>query len=179
MSSSLVAERYAKALFRLSEADHTNTDKVLHFLEFAAELFKVEDFRKILKSPVIPSDVKVAVLDYAINKTNVGDIGKKFTDQIAAAGRVDLFPQIFEVYHRLVNEQRGVAHALVTSAEVLAPTLLTELEKELSTVFSKKLTLENKVNKDLLGGFVVEVGNFAIDMSVKAKLEALAEQAQL
>ena len=179
MSSNLIATRYAKAILTLSETDSSSTDKILKFLEFVAELFKEPEIKKILKSPVIAGDVKAAVLKYAIEKTNAGETAHKFADQIIAASRVALCPQIFEALSKLVDERRGVAKATVTSAERLDNESVPAIEKNLSSVFGKKLTIENKVDTSLLGGFVVEVGNYVIDMSVKAKLEALAEYAQL
>ena len=179
MSANLVASRYARALLKIAEDDAGKTDKLVMFLQGASGLFESEDFRKVLRSPVVPGDLKLSILSYIAEKLNSGDSAKKFAEQLVNAGRVGVIPQIFEEFVRLVNERRGIATAIVTSAEQLSAGFIPELEVALSKVFSKKLTVENKVNKDLLGGFVVEVGNYAIDMSVKTKLEALAEHAQL
>lgn len=178
MSNNLIANRYAKALLGIAGKDAGAADRFANFLATAAELFNIPESKKILRSPVMPADIKRGLLTFAIEKSNGGAEATKFAEQLIAAGRVGILPEISDSFHKMLDESRGVAHAVVTTAEPLSADLRGELEKNLSSVFKKKLTLDNKVNRKILGGLVVEVGNFAIDMSVKAKLESLAESAQ-
>ncbi len=178
MSSNLIANRYAKALLSIAGKDSATADRFANFLEAAAELFLIPESKKILKSPVMPAEIKRALLSLAVEKSNGGAEATRFFEQLITAGRVAIFPEISAAYRGMLDESRGVAHAVVTTAEPMDPNAKSDLEKTLSGVFKKKLTLDNKVDQKILGGLVVEVGNFAIDMSVKAKLETVAESAQ-
>jgi F-type H+-transporting ATPase subunit delta len=178
MSVNLIANRYAKALFSLSSTDSKKAETYAEFLKTAASLFDIPESKKILKSPVMPSEVKKDLLNYARTKSQVGPEIEHFCDQLVSAGRVNLIPEISDSYSQMLDTQNGVAHAVVTTAEKLNDQESTELQKSLNSVFNKKLTIENKVNQKILGGVIVNVGNFAIDLSVKAKLEALSECAQ-
>lgn len=178
MSANLIANRYAKALLALAGDDAQKASQTEAFLAGAASLFEVVETRKVLKSPVMPVDVKRAVLKHVADKTSAGDAAERFSEQLLSAGRVGILPEIYNAYRRMLDEKRGVAHATVTTAEALEPATRTSLQETLSKVFKKNLTIDNKVDRKVLGGLVVEVGNFAIDLSVKAKLASLAEHAQ-
>ena len=65
---------------------------------------------------------------------------------------------------------------IVYSVYVLEEALLTELEQALSEKYSYKITLENKIDSSLIQGIKVEIDNFVIDGSIKAKLASLKEQ---
>ena len=51
-----------------------------------------------------------------------------------------------------------------------------ELETELSKKYNKNVTLENKVDKNVLGGVLVRLGNTQIDGSVKTRLNNIKDQ---
>ncbi|HRG11446.1 MAG TPA: F0F1 ATP synthase subunit delta, partial [Cyclobacteriaceae bacterium] len=72
------------------------------------------------------------------------------------------------------NDFKGIGKASVTTTQPLDAKLRSEIEllvKELS--HKKEVELEEKVDKDMIGGFVLNVGDRQIDASVKSKLKAL------
>lgn len=178
MSGNLIANRYAKALLGAAGTSNEEANKLASFLAAGAELFEVPEIKKVLKSPVMPGDVKEAVLNYVAEKALAGKMAQHFVSELVAAGRVDLLPDISAAFHTMLDEIRGVAHATVTTVVSLSDAEKTSLQETLSKVFKKNLTVDNKVSPKILGGLVVEVGNFALDLSVKAKLDQLAEHAQ-
>ena len=48
-----------------------------------------------------------------------------------------------------------------------------ELETELSKKYNKNVTLENKVDKNVLGGVLVRLGNTEIDGTIRTRLNGL------
>lgn len=178
MSANLIANRYAKALLSLAKNDHAKADQFSKFLEVSSELFHITEARKVLKSPVMPAAVKKDLLQFAGERAGAGPEVGQFITELLTAGRVGIIPEIHDSYRRLLDEERGIAHAKVTTADPLDAGTSGRLQETLSKVFNKKLTIDNKVDPKVLGGLVVEVGNFALDLSVKAKLDTLAEHAQ-
>ena len=65
----------------------------------------------------------------------------------------------------MLADKRGLATAITITSEPMSETLKADLGKSLEKVFSKKITLRNEVDKSLLGGVVVKVGNYTIDLS--------------
>jgi F-type H+-transporting ATPase subunit delta len=178
MSANLIANRYAKALLAQAGSDSELADQYGKFLETAASLFDVEEFSKVLKSPVMPPDLKKKLLMYAKDKSGAGDEIEKFCDVIVSSGRVSIVPEIKDGFLTLLNDRKGIAHAVVTTAQKLSDLETSQVKETLANLFKKKLTVENKIDQKILGGLVVEVGNYALDMSVKAKLNALSDYAQ-
>ncbi len=179
MASNQIASRYAKALLKIAGSDQSKANGFGSFLQAANQLFAIEDTKKVLKSLVMPADLKRALLEFAKSKAQASNEVDSFSAQLVEAGRVNLIPEICSEYTRLLNERQGVAAGVVTTALPLSDNDRASLQDALNGVFKKKINLENKIDKKILGGLVVEVGNFAIDLSVKAKLESLAECAQV
>jgi F-type H+-transporting ATPase subunit delta len=179
MASNQIASRYAKALLKIAGTDQSKAGGFALFLQAANQLFAIDETKKVLKSPVMPADLKRALLEFARSKSQAPSDVDTFSAQLIEAGRVNLIPEISSEFTRLLNERQGIEAGVVTTATPLSDNDRTSLQEALHGVFKKKINLDNKVDKKILGGLVVEVGNFVIDLSVKAKLESLAECAQV
>jgi F-type H+-transporting ATPase subunit delta len=83
---------------------------------------------------------------------------------------------ILDSFSRLVANEVSRQRALVESATTLTPTIGAELQASLSKKYGRVLSLEFKVNPELLGGIRIKVGSDVWDGSVKARLEALKNQ---
>lgn len=178
MSSNLIANRYAKALMTAIEDQPVLADKAREFLAACDQLFELAETKKILKSPVMPPDLKKALLSYAAEKTNAGREFIAFGEQVVDAGRTQLMPEISKSFKKMLAENRGEAEALVITADPLSESAKAELSVGLADVFNKKITLQNEIDKKVLGGLVVQVGNYSIDMSLRSRLDSVAEFAQ-
>jgi F-type H+-transporting ATPase subunit delta len=178
MSGSLIANRYARALIKVAAGDDAQCNKFLAFLKATTELFQMPDVAKLLKSPVMPSHVKRAVLAYAVQQSEGGDDSTKFYEQLLEAGRVSILPEIADAFMALLDARRGIVHAKIISSRELSTSDLDELGNTLSKVFKNSHIVHNVVSPEILGGVVIQIGNKAIDLSVKSKLETAAIHAQ-
>lgn len=178
MSSNLIANRYARALMKSIANDSTKASKALDFLSACEALFAIPESKNILKSPVMSGDLKKVIFAYAVEKTGGENIFLAFAAQVVDAGRTRIMPEIAQSFRKMLAESRGEAEALVTTAEPITDSLLSDLAANLAKVFSKKITLKNAIDKNVLGGLVVQVGNYSIDMSLKSRLDSVAEFAQ-
>jgi F-type H+-transporting ATPase subunit delta len=178
MSSSLIANRYAKAILKLTEANPGLADEALAFAGACDELFALPETRRILKSPVMPADLKKSLLAYACEASKAGPELLSFAQQVVEAGRTSHLPEISKSIRRLLDEKRGIAQATTTTAEPMTDAQKGELSGALEKVFKKKIVMKNEINKKVLGGFVVNIGNYTIDLSLKSRLNSVADYAQ-
>lgn len=178
MSSSLIANRYAKALMKISDGDTALAEKALIFLQTCDEIFSLPEARRVLKSPVMPPDLKKSLLNFAAEKSQSKKEFGAFAEQVVDAGRTGLLPEIFKAYKKMLDDKRGVAEASAITAEPISDTSRKELIAALEKIFQKKINLESAVDKSVLGGVVVSVGNYTIDLSLKNRLNSVAEFAQ-
>ena len=178
MSVTLIANRYARALLKMSEADAGFATRAENFLSACESLFEIVEAKKILKSPVMPQDVKKALLAYAADTSGAGKEFSDFAAIVVEAGRTNMIPDISRAFKHMLSEKRGIAEATATTAEPLSAALASELNQTLEKVFKKKITLRNEIDKKVLGGVVVSVGNYTIDLSLKSRLNSVADFAQ-
>ncbi|MCX6126526.1 MAG: ATP synthase F1 subunit delta [Proteobacteria bacterium] len=177
MSRNLIAGRYAKALIQAAGQNDELTNKLSLFLESVAGLFDFPEAKKILKSPVMPLDLKRSLLRLVSERTSAGVEAERFSDEILIAGRVGLLPEINSEFRRLLDEKNGFAQGTLTTASMITENTKSEFQKLLSKLFKKNLTLESNVDQNILGGVIIKVGNYTVDLSVKTKLDSLVEQA--
>ena len=90
--------------------------------------------------------------------------------------RLGLGPDIASFFRELVDEERGVARAVVTSAVELDSERRDALVSRLAQETGKLVTLETQVDPSILGGLIVRIGDRMVDGSTRARLRALRTQ---
>ncbi len=91
-------------------------------------------------------------------------------------GRLGLGPDIASFFRELVDNERGIARAVVTSAVELDADRQAQLERRLAEETGKQVTVETKVDPSILGGLIVRIGDRLVDGSTRARLRALRSQ---
>jgi F-type H+-transporting ATPase subunit delta len=89
-------------------------------------------------------------------------------------GRLTLAPEIRDLFMELKNEREGVVDALVESAFPLDGAQTAALTADLERRYRRKINAQVTVNKELIGGVRVQVGDEVIDNSVRGQLSSMA-----
>ena len=100
---------------------------------------------------------------------------RKFMELLVQKGRVDYVRGIFHTFLDLYCDSIGVKRASLTVAAP-APGLEDRLRPLLEEQFGCKVVIDTKVDPDLVGGFVVEVGGYVLDSSVRHRIDILRRQ---
>lgn len=171
----IVANRYAEALFQIGEEENL-TDMIYQELSEIVNLINVnQDFFSVLKSPVISKKEKISLIDNIFeNKININI--KNFLKILIEQDRISFILDISDSYKELLNEKNNILEGFVISAIPMKKEEIKELEEKLSKKYNKNVTLENKVDKSILGGVLVRLGNEEIDGTVKTRLDKMKEQ---
>lgn len=173
MSEFRAASRYAKSLLELAiekgALDEVHNDMLL----FHDVCKSNSDFLLMLKNPIIKHDKKKAILDQ-IFKGKVNDLTMAIFDIITRKNREPLLPAIAKEFHNLYNINKGIQLAKITTAVPLDSGLRTKLEALVKKISSKdKVELIEVVDKDIIGGYILKVGDRQLDESLRSKLKAL------
>lgn len=175
MSEYRVAYRYAKSLLELAEEkgilEAVHQDMQL----FASVAKENRDFVLLLKNPIIPGDKKLSVLE-AVFGGKVNELTQEFYKIIVRKGREGYLLAISKEFHLQYNAYKGIAGAKVITTFALNDELrkqFTDIVKEIS---GKEVELEEMVDEDLLGGFVLRIGDRQVDESVSTKLLRLKKE---
>ena len=92
--------------------------------------------------------------------------------------RLQVLPEIRDLYVELKNGQEGVKEADIASAFPLDDATLKNLVAELEARFKCKIQATVSLDPELIGGVRIAVGDQVIDASVRGKLAAMATALQ-
>lgn len=174
MNESLISVRYAKALFESAlekkKLDSVNTDML-----FLTEIFKAKEAREFLSNPVIPPSKKSSILHKMLSG-NVEKITLSLLDLLVKNGRESFIPGIARVFVHEAKKYKGITEAVLTTAVKTDPSVKDQITELISKVFSTKVELQEVVDPEILGGFVLRVEDNYIDASVKNKLRKIKKE---
>ena len=99
--------------------------------------------------------------------------GENFVRVLAENGRLDVVSEISTQYLALKNEREGVVEAEVESAFEMDQAQVADLVARLEKKTGRKVKARVSVDKSLIGGVKVTIGDKVIDGSARAQLAAL------
>jgi F-type H+-transporting ATPase subunit delta len=172
MSNSMVAKRYALALFQIAKEQQL-LGVVEEELRVVKEVFVYNtDLKALLKSSKLTIDKKKEILTTAFTSVNPYVLNTLMI--LIDRHREDEIIEVANQFLELANEEKGIADAQVISTRELS-----EAEREaISATFGakvgkKSLRIENIVDSELLGGVKLRIGNRIYDGSLRGKLDRL------
>ena len=173
MSELRVASRYAKSLLDLAE-ERGELEQVKQDMDlFSKTLSENRDLRLLLRNPIVKHDKKLAILR-AIFGGKVTVMTEKFFSIVTQHNRESSLVFIGDEFLKQYNLLRGMQVAQVTTAAPLdAPTRLQLVQLVREQTGLPKVTLQEQVDEDLIGGFVLRIGDRLIDDSVSYRLRKL------
>lgn len=168
-----VASRYVKSLLGLAvekgALEQVHADMQL----FSKVCEENRAFMLMLRNPVIKHEKKNDVLK-KLFQGKVNALTLAIFDIITRKNREPLLPEIAAEFHHAYNVYKGVGEATVTTAMAMDKELRNEIEVIAKRVSTKsQLELTEKVDPEMIGGFVLKVGDQQVDASLKNKLNAL------
>ncbi|MGE0171639.1 MAG: ATP synthase F1 subunit delta [Oligoflexales bacterium] len=177
MAEQLVARRYSKALFAQYSNNLSEANKILESLEALAEVFKDRKARKLLVSPITSPEFKIQVFDQIIDAHSLNPGVKQLVHLLCESGRIEIFPFVVSSFKELCNRAAKVMDVEVRSSIALSEETLANVAKVLEQKTGNKAKIVTVIDKTLLGGFVLKIGNRIIDLSLRSKLDAWTKSA--
>ena len=176
MSVLRIATRYAKSLLDLS-IEQGQLESVYADVQQLQKALKNRDLALLMKSPIVPSDKKLGVLD-ALFKASMQTLTMTYLRLLVQKGREMYVPEITSEFIAQYKQLKGITTVRITSAAPLDAATLGELKQRLvsSGATTSELDVETKIDPELIGGFILEFGDRRYDATVAHKLEALKAQ---
>jgi len=168
---STIARPYAEAAFRLADAQ----GKLADWSATLANLSGVaadERVRAAIGDPNYPG-AKVAGLIISILSGKLTGEGENFVRVLAENGRLDVLAEIRTQYEVLKNDREGVVEAEVYTAFEMDKAQVADLVSRLEKKTGRKVKARVSVDKSLIGGVKIVIGDKVIDGSARAQLAAL------
>jgi F-type H+-transporting ATPase subunit delta len=168
---STVARPYAEAVFKLADAAGA-LPKWSEMLAGLSAVSSDERVRVAIADPKL-ADAQVAGLFISVLGGRLNADAENFVRVLADNKRLELLPEIRRQYDALRNEREGVVEAEVVSAFELTETQVADLVQRLEKKTGRKVKAHVAIDKDLIGGVKVVLGDKVIDASARAQLGAL------
>jgi len=172
MPSNGSARRYAQAVFEIAQ-EHDSYDQWLRDLQALADVFGISEVQAFLEGPRVPLEDKEKILDQHLQ--SLSPLAQNLARILVKKRRVQLATGILDSYLVMLDEQRGVVEATVTSAVPLDPQLQEEIERVLQAQVGKQMRLSTQVDPEIIGGLVARVGDKVIDGSTRTRLKNLRD----
>ena len=168
MNFETIARPYAQAIY-----DHSKGwEKDLDQLELALETSEVQ---QLIDSPKLAYKEKTEVF-LSLFEGQIESKTSNFIKVLGESKRISLLPHISREYKKLLSGTKGSSEVLITSAFELTDEQLKKVTDSLKGRYGDSLTVEQVIDKSLIGGFSIKCGDEVTDYSVKGKLEKLRNQ---
>ena len=168
MNFETIARPYAQAIY-----DHSKGwEKDLGQLELALETSEVQ---QLIDSPQLAYKEKTEVF-LSLFEGQIESKTSNFIKVLGESKRISLLPHISKEYRKLLSGTKGSSEVLITSAFELTDEQLKKVTDSLKGRYGDSLTVEQVIDKSLIGGFSIRCGDEVTDYSVKGKLEKLRNQ---
>ncbi len=172
MPNSLIAKRYAKALFELALemniVEETKSDMELIMSVCSSN----KDFTQMLKSPVIRSEKKNNVIR-AIFKDKIGELSMRYLNIITRKRREIFVNQIAEEFIFAYKKFKNIFTIYFASATAISDEIRKKVIILLEGQTKGTVELIEEVKEELVGGFVMRYDDYKYDASIAYQLKKL------
>ena len=168
MNLETVARPYAQAIYDHSEGWESD----LNQLELALETAEVQ---LLIDSPKLAYKEKTEVF-LSLFEGEIESKTANFVKVLGESKRISLIPQISKEYKKLLAGTTGSSEVFITSAFLMSDEQLNKVTNSLKERYGDSLTVEQIIDKSLIGGFSIRCGDEVTDYSIKGKLEKLRNQ---
>ena len=176
MRQTILARRYAKALFSLGK-EQGKTEEYSATLLGIAALYDdgAAGIGDAVTNPLYPLEIRQKVMARIAESAQADAIMTSFLNLLIDKKRADILPDIAEEMQVLVDLDRNISHGSSTSAIELDQALLDKIQATLEKLTGKKVILATQVDPSIIGGIIAKVGDLVLDGSIRTQLNGLKE----
>ncbi|MBS3993487.1 MAG: ATP synthase F1 subunit delta [Bacteroidetes bacterium] len=175
MKGTRAALRYAKALLNLAKENGLHEEVNENMLFIASTINQSKELQVMLKSPIIKSEVKKKALGEIFN-TQINDLSRGLIDLLIENKRIELLLLTANQYTIIFDYLMGYEVATVTTAIPLTPEMEKTVLSKVASLTTKEVSIKNIVNPEIIGGFILRLGDVQYDASIIRKFKSLKRE---
>ncbi len=175
MRITLLAKRYAQALFDLS-LENKILEKVAQDMALVNEIVnESRELRLMLSSPIIETRKKKIILS-KIFKGKIEDLSLRFILLITRKGREKYIHYISKAFNDIYKDYKNIVDVVLTTTYKTDKEVKDSVLKLMADITSKNIELEELIDDELIGGFVINLEDYQYDASIKTQLKRLKKE---
>ena len=169
-----IAVVYARSLFEVAK-DQDKLDTVRDQLgAFTDAVSQTRELQVFFFSPYFSSQEKKDGLERAV--TDADPVVLNFLELLIEKHRMPVIFRIRSNFDRLWEDENQLLPVEITSAVELDQSVAKQLGDRIAEQTGRKVELSSRVDPEILGGIVVQVGNSVLDASIRNRLDQLRRQ---
>lgn len=175
MNNTVLAKRYAKALFQVGKEENALDEFSRTLAELSQLYVETPEVVDGLTNPIYPLEVREKVMAHLVGAMKASVLMGNFLNLLVQKRRADVLPDISEVFHGLVDDERNMCRGTVVSASEISKDLNDKIKATLEKITGKQVVVQNEIDPSIIGGIVAKVGDLVLDGSIKTQLTGLKE----
>ena len=175
MKDARAAIRYAKAILNLAKDSKEETVVNDDMLFISSIISENDDLDVMLKSPIVKSSDKIKVLN-TLFTGKINNITLGLFHLLQENKRISMLQSIAKQYAIIYDFDKNMQVAKVTTAVPLSKEIEKEVVSKIVALTGEKANLENEINPNILGGFILRVGDVQYDASISNYLNELKKE---
>ncbi len=174
MKGNKIAVRYAKALLDIAQ-EQNKIDEVAADMTYLRKVNTENvDFQSLLKSPVVNSQKKIEIFNLLFGSFH--SISILFIELITKNRREGLLAEIATAFEDQLNDLKGIVPVKIISASKLDENLRKEIVKKIEANVKGTPKIEEEVNPEIIGGFIIRIDDKQFDASILRQLNNLKQR---
>ncbi|WP_028582066.1 F0F1 ATP synthase subunit delta [Desulfogranum japonicum] len=176
MRNTILARRYAKALFSLGK-EQGKIDNYSEILNAIASLYddSAANVGDALTNPLYPLDARQKVMAKIAESVKADTLMTGFLNLLVDKKRAGILPDIAYEMQVMVDKDQNISHGSVVSAVELDASLQNKIQDTLEKITGNKVILKTEVDPSIIGGIIAKVGDLVLDGSIRTQLNGLKE----
>jgi F-type H+-transporting ATPase subunit delta len=174
MKGSRSAVRYAKAVFSLAnESDMSSKvyDDMLFYINFCSI---DKSFSDMLANSVINTKSKHDII-LSLNN-NVSDLSKNLISLLISNKRISILVEVCNAYKSLYEAANNMIKAVVVTSVPITESINQKALLKINSISSKKVEINNIIDKNILGGFILRYDGKEYNASLSNKLQKIKKE---
>lgn len=176
MSSSAVADRYARAVLELA-SEVNQVQSVAQQLRRVADVYlSSAELRAVMSDPTLDEGKRTNVVHAIGERLAIGTLVQNTLGVLVARGRINALAEIADRLLQLSDDQSGTVKATVASAQPLNDAQFEAIKHELERLTGCKVAVERQQDPSLLAGVVARIGDHVIDASLRGRFAEIEQK---
>jgi F-type H+-transporting ATPase subunit delta len=172
----VIANRYARALAEVVAASGDYRRVLQELQEFARVYRESLELREVFVSPAVALAEKMKVLEAIGQKLGESPLTLNFLRVLLANYRMPLLEEAVQAYRKIANDRLGIVQVALSSASDLSPAERESVAARFRELTGKQVEMDFRIDSELLGGILAQIGSTVYDGSVRGNLARIREQ---
>lgn len=172
MNQSIIAGRYAKALFEFGKDRNVEQRLYDEMTTLLASFMREHRLHEVMANPLIRHESKVKLAEAAAG----GKVSKELADflrLVVSKRRENLLAQMSASFVELYRKQKKLLNIQLIAAIELKKPELEKIRLRAAQLTGDTVTLDTEVDKEIIGGFVMRWDTYRLDASIAGELKRI------